>query len=442
MLSQGRDGEPASPDGAGPSMPDVSPRERPAQPPPAPGSNPPQRPRGTPGGAPGGAPPRVPGAEPALPTPPPQTPAPAPQMPAPPRMPGPNAPVPGWRGAPPPPQPPVPGPSPVAPRESARLARAVPPAAAPEPAADLHDGIVGPVREADGGLPAESGPAEAESESVEPGSSADASATESSTSPAAAEPVLPVAPVAQGDWLASVCPYLASEDGTYRSATPDANHRCVAVDPPATLPLAFQERFCLTERHPRCEMYKFARERSQDDGVPIPADRLAATATRPVQGAAGGGSSNRPAIVAAAGIGGVAVLVLLLVLIMGSCSGGGGETEEPSAEAQPTQGAQATPTPRPTPTPDRGPTPTPDADATEPPDVSGMTVFYEIQEGEALLKIAERFDITRNRLRKDNPVLEDMAPADMPGEVIEIPMPAGMTVEEVEALPGFRGFAP
>ncbi len=42
-----------------------------------------------------------------------------------------------------------------------------------------------------------------------------------------------VAAVAQGDWLASICPYLVSEDGTYRSALPDEGHRCTAQYPPA-----------------------------------------------------------------------------------------------------------------------------------------------------------------------------------------------------------------
>ena len=32
----------------------------------------------------------------------------------------------------------------------------------------------------------------------------------------------------------------------------------MAQDPPGTLPSAFQERYCLTERHVRCEMYKYA----------------------------------------------------------------------------------------------------------------------------------------------------------------------------------------
>ena len=258
----------------------------------------------------------------------------------------------------------------------------------------------------------------------------------------------PVVPVVQGDWLASVCPYLASEDGTYRSAAPDEGHRCVAVEPAATLPLAFQERFCLTERHPRCEMYKFAQETGADGGLPIPAADLSAAATRPVRGPAVDVSGNRPALIAVAGVGGLAVLVLLVVLIMGSCSGGGGvpagSSPEPLATDQGSSTAppEATLPPEVTPAPESTPTPTPDADATDAPDMTGTIVLYEIQEGEALRKVSELFGVTRNRLRRDNPELEDVAPADMPGMIIEIPMPSAMTREEVEALDGFAGYVP
>ena len=79
-------------------------------------------------------------------------------------------------------------------------------------------------------------------------------------------------PAQATDWLDRICPYLLSEDGTSRSSQPDERHRCTAQDPPATLPLAFQERFCLTDRHVRCEMYKVAEDaRSQalaQDSIP------------------------------------------------------------------------------------------------------------------------------------------------------------------------------
>ena len=273
---------------------------------------------------------------------------------------------------------------------------------------------------------------------------------------AGVRPAVPtVAPVVQGDWLASVCPYLTSEDGSYRSATPDEGHRCVAVDPPATLPLAFQERFCLTDQHPRCEMYKFAQEVGQDGGIPVPATQLQAAATRPVQATStsGGGSSSRPAIIAAAGVGGVAILVLLVVLLMGSCAGGdsgtdGAATGEPVGTEEP----QPEPTPRPEPTPEPEPEPTPAAEPDPDPDATadpgadtgtaGLTILYEIQEGESLLKVSETFGITRRRILRANPGLEEVAPADLPGETIEIPLPAGLMLEEIEALPGYRGPVP
>lgn len=262
-----------------------------------------------------------------------------------------------------------------------------------------------------------------------------------------------VAPVVQGDWLASVCPYLTSEDGSYRSATADEGHRCVAVDPPATLPLAFQERFCLTDRHPRCEMYKYAQEVGQDGGIPVPATQLQAAATRPVQAtsASGRGSSSRPAIIAAAGVGGIAILVLLLVLVMGSCAGGDSgtdgaassepaTTEEPQPEPTPEPEPQATPEPEPEATPEAEPDATADPDADTA--TQGLTILYEIQEGEALLRVAETFGVTRRRILRANPGLEEVAPADLPGETIEIPLPAGSLLEELEALPGYRGPVP
>jgi hypothetical protein len=261
----------------------------------------------------------------------------------------------------------------------------------------------------------------------------------------AVQPPVRVAPVVQGDWLASVCPYLASEDGTYRSATPDQGHRCVAVDPAATLPLAFQERFCLTERHPRCEMYKFAQETGHEGGLPIPAAALTAATTRPVRDSSGS-RPNRAALIAAAGIGGVVVLALLLVLVMGSCSGGGDAPADPSSAPQATEVPGATPAPTPTPAPERTPqaesTSTPGAAASEEPVVAGTIILYEIQEGEALLKISQSFGVSRNRLRRDNPELVDIAPADMAGMVIEIPLSSEMSIEEVEAMPGFQGFVP
>ncbi len=259
---------------------------------------------------------------------------------------------------------------------------------------------------------------------------------------APAPPPPSAAPTVQGDWLASVCPYLASEDGSYRSAAPEEGHRCISVEPPATLPLAFQERFCLTDQHPRCEMFKFAQEVRADGGVPIPATRLQAAATRPARTGSGAGSS-RSVIIAAAGVGGVAILVLLLVLVMGSCSGGSGGAPDDGASPDPqaTAGPKATPTPKPkaTPTPRAEDTPGPDATADPVSEAGETMILYEFQQGEGWLKVADTFGVTRRRLQKLNPQLDSVAPAKLPGEVIQVPVPADMNLADVEALPGYRG---
>lgn len=254
-----------------------------------------------------------------------------------------------------------------------------------------------------------------------------------------------VAPAIEGDWLASVCPYLTSEDGTYRSAAPDDGHRCTAQDPAATLPLAFQERFCLTDRHPRCEMYKFAQETDASGAIPVA--KVPPTDPPTPRARSGAGGSSRPPWLAAVGIGGAVVFIVVLALVMGSCVGGGDSTDidgEGGAEAQATEQAAVTPDPTAEPTPEPDPTPTRDPEAT--PDEAGtaaeIVIIYEIQPDEALRKVAETFGISRNRIRRANPDLETLTPAELPGTLIEIPITGDMTLEEAEALPGFQSIAP
>jgi hypothetical protein len=244
-----------------------------------------------------------------------------------------------------------------------------------------------------------------------------------------------------------VCPYLTSEDGTYRSAAPDEGHRCTAQDPAATLPLAFQERFCLTDRHPRCEMYKFAQE--TDASGAIPSAKVPPTDPPTPRVRSGSGGADRPVWLAPVGIGVAVLLVVVLALIMGSCSGGGGGTDvdsQASADPQSTEQPEATPRATPEPTEAPVPTPTPDPEAT--PDEVGnlaeIVILYEIQPGEGLRAVADTFGISRNRIRRANPGLEEFTPAELPGQTIEVPLVGELSLEEVEALEldGYRGAAP
>ena len=53
----------------------------------------------------------------------------------------------------------------------------------------------------------------------------------------------------------ALCPYLATIDGTWRSASAVREHRCMAVAPPAQLAPEKQRRLCLVAEHVNCATY-------------------------------------------------------------------------------------------------------------------------------------------------------------------------------------------
>jgi len=58
--------------------------------------------------------------------------------------------------------------------------------------------------------------------------------------------------------LPSLCPYLATIDGNWRSSSPVREHRCVAVRPPVPLAFDKQRRLCLVADHVTCATYEAA----------------------------------------------------------------------------------------------------------------------------------------------------------------------------------------
>lgn len=277
-----------------------------------------------------------------------------------------------------------------------------------------------------------------------------------------ATPTLDAAPTLdEADWLDRLCPYLLSEDGTYRSTEPDPDHRCTAQDPPGTLPIAFQERYCLTERHVRCEMYKFAQSAreaalgSQDGGPAAqvssarfrPSVRSVPVAVGPSRTASSEDArSRRPSGVVVAAIGGGILLLLVILALALSGGGDGGPGAGASPSAPPATIVPATPAP---------PTEPPDL-ASEAPQTSGapasgapsdapVLIEYEVQEGEALVRIAETFGTTRARILAANDVLEppmrDRDPYTEAGDIIFVPVSPEMSADDIEAQPGFQGYA-
>jgi LysM repeat protein len=270
------------------------------------------------------------------------------------------------------------------------------------------------------------------------------------------------APVSESDWLDRICPYLLSEDGTYRSTEPDPDHRCMAQDPPGTLPIAFQERFCLTERHVRCEMFKYARSAREaalggQDGSPAaqvssarfrPSVRSVPLALGPSRGATSDAGRRRPTtgvIVAAAGAGALIVLVLLALALNG-LGGGGGTSESPTpaapVSAAPTARVTAPPTSEPTTMTSSAPG-TSDGPASVAPVGAPVLIEYEVQEGEALQKIAQTFGTTRGAILDTNEGMRDREPGEpyvQPGDIIIVPVSEAMSPEDIEAQPGFRDY--
>lgn len=273
--------------------------------------------------------------------------------------------------------------------------------------------------------------------------------------PAAAEPGRAGSSGQAEDWLDRICPYLLSEDGTYRSSQPDAGHRCTAQDPPGTLPMAFQERYCLSERHLRCEMFKVAQSARSaafdQEGIPAeqvrsarfkPSVRSVPLALGPSSGssASRGRDSRRPLIAVGIGIAMLAVLVFLIVLLF---SGGGGSG--PGPDASPSAIATLSPsvapptTPAPTVRPTSAPSSSPGADpgASGPPAAGGSRIEYEVQEDEALIAIAEAFGTSRREILLANPAIAEQKPYTEPGDIIIVPVSPDMTPADIEAVPGF-----
>lgn len=257
------------------------------------------------------------------------------------------------------------------------------------------------------------------------------------------------------DWLDRVCPYLLSEDGTWRSTEPDAGHRCMAQEPPAEVTMLFQERFCLSDRHVRCEWFKVAQSGRvatlEEEG--IEPDQVRSARFRPsvrsvplAVGPADGESVAHPrrspprALLIALAVGGGFAIIVALALIFANPDGDGPGVVDGSPPA--TLVATIAPTPAVTPTPTPDPVVGSSPAATVAPSVAAgpILIRYEVQPGERLERIGERFGIRRRRILRANPGLQDSQPLVETGQLILVPVPATMPLEDITSEPGFVEF--
>jgi LysM repeat protein len=246
------------------------------------------------------------------------------------------------------------------------------------------------------------------------------------------------------DPLERICPYLRSADGAWRSAQPDDDHRCTSQQPPAHLPLLAQERFCLTSSHVRCEWFKIAEaSRAQTlerDRVPSaqvhnarfrPAVRSVPVALAPAShGAEPGARLAARARLAGRGRAVRVGFGCALFRVSGASAvllaGVGGGPAAPLTGASPSPTIDVSPAPPPaavaaTPlVPASTPTPAPRTASPEP---TPLLVAYEVQPGERLRAIAEKFGVRRQQIVRANDL--GVPPRVEPGDTIVIPLPPG-----------------
>lgn len=220
----------------------------------------------------------------------------------------------------------------------------------------------------------------------------------------------------------SICPYLGTLDGSWVSAEPSRDHRCLAVAPPALPAPDKQRRVCLGDGHGACATFIAARElhRAASDARPTAPWHF----SRPTPVVLDHGHSPA-AIVARArarSIGQI-VLVGLMAVAFATVVVARFPTVEPSAAvANITASATAAPSvapasPSPAPV-QASPSPSP-APASASPSPQPAVEVYRVRSGDTLLAIAERYGTTVKAIMELN-AIED-AKLIRVGQRLEIP---------------------
>jgi LysM repeat protein len=234
-----------------------------------------------------------------------------------------------------------------------------------------------------------------------------------------------------------VCPYLRAAGGSWRSATPHREHRCGAVEPPASLTLDKQRRLCLSADHGGCPTFRAARASRAAmlaPGIDPAAVAAADAARRPIAR----GSAlilERPRLSAPTARWPLdramsqAALVALMVVAFVAVAIARFSGPEASAVTQPTASPSATasptarPTPRPTPSPSPSLAPSAGTSGAPPPSAApsaaasgavsgatgtpaasapGFSTTYVVKKGDSLYGIAGHFGTSVAALKELN----------------------------------------
>ncbi|HET9346311.1 MAG TPA: LysM peptidoglycan-binding domain-containing protein [Candidatus Limnocylindrales bacterium] len=248
--------------------------------------------------------------------------------------------------------------------------------------------------------------------------SAPARAPEPVRAPISAGAEAAEAPVSIGE----ICPYLLASDGGWRSAAPNRDHRCTAVDPPAPLTAEKQRVLCLAPAHAGCAAFRAARAARASMLAPglDPAIVASADAARRPVARSTAVVLEQPRF-AVAGMGGnvavsqavlVALMILAFVVVLVSRLSAGSPAPVPSPTpaitAPPSPSPTPRPTPRPTPTPSpsgvapSGSVPVPPSAAAVVPSPAAVPTTYRVEAGDTLVGIASAFGTTVGAIQEMN----------------------------------------
>jgi LysM repeat protein len=219
----------------------------------------------------------------------------------------------------------------------------------------------------------------------------------------------------------TVCPYLMAESGGWRSASPNREHRCGAVDPPAPLSADKQRRLCLTLAHQTCPTYgaaRGARAAAIAPGVDPAVLAAVEAARRPVARSATvileAPRLTSPRVawpldraVSQAALVGLMLVAFALVAIARLSAGNAGPATSPSPAASVAIGA-------PSPSSSTEPVVTPSPLSSEvapslsvgpsvtPPTTPTYRTTYAVRSGDTLAGIAAKFKTTATAIKKLN----------------------------------------
>ena len=221
--------------------------------------------------------------------------------------------------------------------------------------------------------------------------------------------------------IREICPYLIATSGSWRSAAPNREHRCGAVDPPGLLSIEKQRRLCLSIDHGACAAFRAARAGRAAilaPGLDPTTVAVADASRRPVARTAAVvlerprfsvPSTRWPldrALTQIALIGLMVIAFAAVAISRFSPQDGAGAIGSPSAG--PSASASATATPRPTPRPTPSPSASPSADASASPSgpapgaSPSFRATYRVEAGDTLFGIATEFDTTVAALQEAN----------------------------------------